>query len=130
MGSDFINITVSGSYHDTESWLRQSLDGARFKGLEHYAQMGVDALKAATPIDTAKTADSWYYEIVERSGYYSIRWHNSHATEQGDPIAILLQYGHATGSGGYVEGRDYIMPAITPIFDQIEQEVFRILSQK
>jgi hypothetical protein len=86
--------------------------------------MGVDALSAATPIDTSLTANSWSYEVIQRPGYFSIRWFNSNR-QNGSNVAILLQYGHATRNGGYVQGRDYIMPAIRPIFDQIEEEVWR-----
>jgi hypothetical protein len=81
-------------------------------------------LAAATPEDSGLTAHSWSFDVVSRKGYYSIRWYNSHVVD-GRPIAILLQYGHGTGTGGYVQGRDYIMPAIRPIFDQIEAEVWR-----
>lgn len=80
--------------------------------------MGVSALSSATPVDSSETANSWYFTIVQRKGYYSIRWHNRHV-EHGVPISVLLQYGHATGTGGYVQGRDYINPAIRPIFDQM-----------
>lgn len=89
-----------------------------FSVLEKYGALGVAALQSATPVDSSETANSWYYEIVQRKGYYSVRWNNRHV-EDGRPIAVLLQYGHATGTGGYVEGRDYINPAIRPIFDQM-----------
>lgn len=98
-----------------------------FSTLERYAQQGVAALAAATPVDHSVTANAWDYEIVKRPGYYSIRWHNTHV-EDGRPIAILLQYGHSTRTGGYVQGRDYIMPAIRPIFDQIDAEVRKVVS--
>jgi hypothetical protein len=89
--------------------------------------MGVNALASATPVESGETAAAWSYEIVHRQGYFSIRWHNSHV-EGGRPIAILLQYGHGTRQGGYVQGQDYIMPAITPIFDQIDAEMRRVVS--
>jgi hypothetical protein len=86
--------------------------------------MGVAALSNATPVETGETANAWYYKIVRRKGYYSIRWYNSHI-EDGMPIAVLLQYGHGTGTGGYVQGRDYINPAIRPIFDQMINDFWR-----
>ena len=86
--------------------------------------MGVTTLSNATPVDTGETAASWYYEIKEHKGYYSIVWHNSHVVA-GRPIAILLQYGHGTGTGGYVMGRDFIMPAIRPVFDRMSDDAWR-----
>lgn len=113
-----ISFTQRGSFKNIESYLRRVDHDRVFSILEKYGEMGVAALSAATPVDSSETASSWYYEIVKRKGYYSIRWNNRHV-EDGRPIAILLQYGHATGTGGYVEGRDYIMPAIRPIFDKM-----------
>lgn len=119
-----ITITQKGSFDNTERYL------SRLKALElsailnKYGNLGVDALSNATPSDSGMTAVSWYYTIVARPGYYSIRWHNSNE-EYGLPVAILIQYGHGTKNGGYVEGRDYIMPAIRPIFDQIADEAWR-----
>ena len=97
--------------------------------LNHYAQMGVDALKSATPVDTGKTADSWYYEIHKSISGITIRWCNSNINE-GVPIAVILQYGHGTGTGGYVEGTDYINPAIKPIFDEIADAVWKEVTNK
>ena len=95
-------------------------------GLEKFGQEGVNALAAATPIDSADTAKGWYYEIVSRPGYYAIHWFNSHVEEPGTiPVAVLIQYGHATGNGGYVQGRDYINPAMRPIFDQMAQTMWK-----
>jgi hypothetical protein len=81
-------------------------------------------LAAATPVDSGQTAASWYYTTEQRSGYYSIRWHNRN-NENGFPVAVMLQYGHGTGTGGFVQGRNYIMPAIRPIFDQIAAEAWK-----
>jgi hypothetical protein len=89
--------------------------------------MGVNALSAATPEDSGETANSWYYEIVRDGKYWSIIWGNTHI-EQGRPIAVLLQYGHGTRTGGYVEGRDYINPALQPIFDQIATEAWKAVT--
>jgi hypothetical protein len=97
-----------------------------FSSLAQFGSAGVAALAAATPAESGITGQSWYYEIVQRPGYYSIRWRNSHVID-GRPIAILLQYGHGTRQGGYVEGRDYIMPAIRPVFDQIDAELRKVV---
>lgn len=123
-----INVTQRGSFQNLERYLNRAKGRNIRSILEKYGEKGVTALMEATPIDSSRTANSWFYEIVERPGYYSIRWKNSHL-EDGRPIAILLQYGHGTRNGGYVQGRDYIMPAIRPVFDEIladvEREVIR-----
>ena len=93
--------------------------------LKTYALKGVRALAAATPVDTGKTAASWNYEIHYTSKQVKIIWKNSSTTKDGIPIVILLQYGHGNGHGGYVEGRDFINPAIKPIFDEISREVWK-----
>lgn len=92
--------------------------------LDKYGQAGVDALSSATPIDTGETASSWYYEIENRNGSAKIIFNNSHINK-GVPIAIILQYGHGTKNGGWVQGRDYINPAIQPIFDGIADDAWR-----
>lgn len=95
-----------------------------FRDLQYYGQMGVDALANATPKESGRTASSWRYEIKVSGGRYSIEWYNTHIVN-GANIAILLQYGHGTGTGGYVAGYDYINPAIRPIFDKISDEVWK-----
>lgn len=96
--------------------------------LKKYGEQGVEALRNATPKDTGKTADSWYY-VIERDGdKVRIKFENSNNND-GTPIAILLQYGHATGGGGYVEGRDYINPVVRPIFDQIANEAWKEVTE-
>jgi hypothetical protein len=119
-----ITITQKGSFDKTERYLRRLKESERIAVLSKYGSIGVNALANATPVDSGETANSWYYSIVQRRGYYSIRWHNRHV-ENGIPIAVLIQYGHGTGTGGYVQGRDYIMPAMRPIFDQIAAEAWR-----
>lgn len=119
-----INITQKGSFDNTERYLRKLKDADRLKVLSKYGSLGVNALSNATPRESGETAESWYFTIVQRPGYYSIRWHNRHI-EDGIPIAVLIQYGHGTRNGGYVEGQDYIMPAIRPIFDRIAEEAWR-----
>lgn len=92
--------------------------------LNKYGKMGVSALAAATPVDTGKTADSWIYEIEASKDSYTITWSNTNVNNHVN-IALILQYGHATRNGGYVTGRDYINPALQPVFDQIAEEAWR-----
>lgn len=119
-----ITFTEKGDFKKTERWLSRLSKGDVFKILNRYGSLGVAALSNATPVDSGLTAESWSYSIQVKPGYYSIRWHNSNH-QSGVPIAVLLQYGHGTGTGGYVEGRDYIMPAIRPLFDQIAEEAWK-----
>jgi hypothetical protein len=119
-----ITITEKGSFRNIERYLSRLKTKDRLTILNKYGNLGVVALSNATPRDSGLTAESWYYSIVQRPGYYSIRWHNHHI-EDGIPIAVLIQYGHGTRTGGYVQGRDYIMPAMRPIFDQIAAEAWR-----
>lgn len=93
------------------------------KILEKYGQMGVEALRSATPIDSGKTAESWGYEISVRKEGATINWTNTNQNK-GVYIAVILQYGHGTGTGGYVQGVDYINPAIRPVFDKIAEEAW------
>ena len=91
--------------------------------LESYGQRGVEALREFTPKDTGETAASWGYEVGRTENGFRISWTNSHV-EKGVPIALVIQYGHGTGTGGYVEGRDYINPAIQPIFDEMANRIW------
>lgn len=122
-----LGFTSSGSFDKTEAWLRKLAEGDIYAQLERYGQQGVDALSAATPVDTGNTAGSWYYEIIKDATSWSIVWGNSNVVD-GRPIAVLLQYGHGTGDGGYVEGRDYINPALAPIFDRIATEAWKAVT--
>lgn len=90
--------------------------------LEKYGARGAAALAAATPMDSGLTANSWSYQIKRRSGYFSVVWTNSNI-QNGFPVAVMLQYGHGTGTGGYIQGRDYINPVVKPLFDQMLQEL-------
>jgi hypothetical protein len=119
-----ITFTEKGSFKNTEKYLRKLKTAQLYAVLNKYGSLGVNALSNATPTESGRTAASWLFTIEQRPGYYSIRWHNSHI-EDGRPIAVLLQYGHGTGTGGYVQGRDYIMPAIRPIFDQMAAEAWK-----
>lgn len=121
---DIVTITQKGDFKNTERYLARLKEKQFLSILGKYGSIGVNALSNATPTESGLTAASWFYTIQQRPGYYSIRWHNSHE-EDGVPIAVILQYGHGTGTGGYVQGRDYIMPAIRPVFDQILAEAAR-----
>src|SRR5690348_628962 len=118
-----VNVTTKGSFDNTERFLTKVTTNNNLRAiLEKYGPIGVRALAEATPVDTGLAASSWTYEIVERPGYISLRWFNSDV-ENGIPVVILLQYGHGTRNGGWIEGRDFIMPAIEPIFQKILDEV-------
>jgi hypothetical protein len=119
-----VSVTSSsGLFKNTERYLNKLSRGDYLNNLERYAKEGVAALSKATPIDSAETSTSWDFTIKRSRGSVSITWTNSHLTVDGEPVAILLQYGHATGTGGYVQGRDYINPAMKPVFDKIAANV-------
>jgi len=113
----------SGLFKNTDRYLRKLSKGDFLNNLEKYAKEGVAALSKATPVDSAETSTSWGFKIKRSRGSVSILWTNSHMTVDGEPVAILLQYGHATGTGGYVKGRDFINPAMKPVFDHIAESV-------
>lgn len=117
------SFSSSGSWDKTESWLKGIVDGNAFKTLEKYGRRGVEALASGTPEDSGETASSWTYEVKHEGDKYTIEWYNTNVNN-GVPIAIILQYGHGTGTGGYVQGRDYINPRMRPIFDQMADEVW------
>lgn len=119
-----ISVTQKGNFHKTDRFLHGLIELHYTRKLEKYGQRGVEALRAATPVDTGKTADSWSYEIVEQNGRTAIYWRNSNVVN-GVPIAIILRYGHGTRNGGFVEGINYIEPAIRPIFEQMAKEVWK-----
>lgn len=119
-----ISVTHKGNFKKTDRFLSKMIGLHYTRKMRHYAEMGVQALKAATPKESGKTAESWSYEIVEETGRTAIYWRNSHVVN-GTNIAVILQYGHATRNGGFVEGTDYINPAIRPIFDEIAREAWR-----
>ena len=123
-----ITITQRGSFDKTEKYLNKLKLDKVLAILDKYGQVGVEALTAATPIDSGETAQSWYYTTEARTGYYSIRWHNRHE-ENGFPVAVMLQYGHGTGTGGFVQGRDYIMPAMRPIFEEIANAAWKEVTE-
>ncbi len=115
-----LKVTVKGDFTNTSRYLEKMNHKEFLSKVMNYAEIGTDALAKYTPIDTGFTAQSWYSEIEESKDSLVIRWKNSHIND-GVPIAIILQYGHGTGTGGYVQGRDYINPALQPVFDDIVQ---------
>ena len=113
-----LKVTVSGDFTNTSRYLEKMSHKEFMTKVMTYAEMGTAALEKYTPRDSGYTAQSWYSEIEENDESLVIRWNNSHINK-GVPIAIILQQGHGTGTGGYVEGRDYINPALQPVFDDI-----------
>lgn len=119
-----ITFRHKGDFSKTSKWLRKIREAARLGILDKYGREGVAALASATPTETGATASSWYYKIERRNGAVAIVFCNSNIND-GVPIAIILQYGHGTGTGGWVEGRDYINPAVQPLFDKAANELWR-----
>lgn len=124
-----ITFRQSGDFSKTMRFLERAKQVVHISELDRYGRAGVAALKSATPVDTGLTADSWYYEIKNRNGTVEITFNNSNI-QNGVPIAIILQYGHATRNGGWVQGRDYINPAIQPIFDKIADEAWKEVTRR
>lgn len=119
-----ITFRQKGDFSKLTRFLERAKEAVKLGDLDKYGREGVAALMSATPHDTGLTANSWYYTIENGNGSASINFHNSNI-QNGVPIAIILQYGHGTGTGGWVEGRDYINPAIRPIFDKIAENAWR-----
>ena len=119
-----IRFRQQGDFKKTFSFLERAKERVRLGDLDQYGREGVAALASATPVDSGLTASSWSYEIVRSNGSVSIQFNNSNI-QNGVPIAIILQYGHGTGTGGWVQGRDYINPAIQPIFDRLTNDAWR-----
>lgn len=113
-----ISVSSSGSTSKTENYLKKILRGSLHEKLSQYGERGVQALQSATPVESGETAAAWDYTIVKEGRSYKIAWTNNHLAGH-TPVAILIQYGHGTGTGGYVQGRDFINPAMRPIFDEI-----------
>ncbi len=119
-----ISFKQKGDFSKLTRFLERAKEAVHLGDLDRYGREGVAALSSATPIDSGLTASSWYYEIENKKGSVTISFHNSNI-QNGIPIAIILQYGHGTGTGGWVQGRDYINPAIQPIFDKIANDAWR-----
>lgn len=119
-----VTFRQKGDFSKATRFLERAKELVHLGDLDKYGRAGVAALASATPVESGKTAASWYYTIETKNGSASISFHNSNI-QNGVPIAIILQTGHGTRNGGWVEGRDYINPAIQPIFDQITQHAWR-----
>lgn len=119
-----ISVRLKGDFSKTNRYLTKVRNTVKNIDLDKFGKAGVAALASATPVDSGKTANSWYYEIERNNGSIAIRFYNSNINK-GVLIAIILQYGHGTRNGGWVEGRDYINPAIQPIFDKIAEDAWK-----
>ena len=119
-----ISFRQKGDFSKLTKYFERVKDAAKIGVLDKYGRAGAAALASATPIESGKTASSWYYEIKRQNGSVSLEFNNSNIN-QGVPIAVILQYGHGTGTGGWVQGRDYINPAIRPIFDKIAEDAWK-----
>lgn len=119
-----ITFRQKGDFSKTMRYFERLKEVARLGVLDKYGRKGVSALSSATPVESGTTAASWYYKIEHSNGSATIQFCNSNVNK-GVPIAIILQYGHGTGTGGWVQGRDYINPAIQPIFDEMAEEVWK-----
>lgn len=119
-----IRFRQKGDFSKLTSFFEKAKESVHLGNLDKYGREGVSALSSATPVDSGLTSNSWYYEIENNNGSVKINFKNSNI-QNGVPIAIILQYGHATGNGGWVQGRDYINPAIQPIFDRITTEAWK-----
>lgn len=119
-----ISFRQKGDFSKVTRYFEQLKEVAKLGALDKYGREGVAALSSATPVESGRTASSWYYEIKHGLDSATIEYHNSNIND-GVPIAIILQYGHGTGTGGYVEGRDYINPAIQPVFDRIVEDAWK-----
>lgn len=122
-----VNFEVSGGFTKTERFLNRMKRREYLNVLDEFGRDGVQALRNATPVDSGATAEAWDYEIKRTRNYTEIVWTNSNIND-GVPIAVILQYGHGTGTGGYVQGRDYINPAIRPVFDKIAEKVWKVVT--
>jgi hypothetical protein len=119
-----IKFKQKGNFSRITSYFERVKEVFKVGELDKYGREGVEALRAATPVDSGKTADSWYYEIENQNGKATISFHNSNVNDNVS-IAVILQYGHGTRNGGWVEGRDYINPALQPVFDKIAADAWK-----
>lgn len=119
-----LKITVKGDWKKTTNFLERVKNLSRSGVFDKYGRAGVEALRAATPVATGKTASAWSYKVKKSSGSVIIEWSNNNINK-GANIAVLLQYGHGTRNGGYVQGRDYINPAMRSVFDNMANELWR-----
>ncbi len=119
-----VSFKQKGDFSKLTSFLEKAKEAVKLGDLDRYGREGVEALSAATPKESGLTANSWYYEIIHEKGSASISFHNSNVNK-GVPIAIILQYGHGTRNGGWVEGIDYINPAMRPVFKKIAEDAWK-----
>ena len=119
-----ISFRQKGDFTKLDHYFERVKEAAKIGILDKYGQAGVSALSSATPVESGKTASSWYYEIKRQNGSVALEFYNSNVNN-GVPIAVILQFGHGTGTGGWVQGRDYINPAIQPIFDKIAEDAWK-----
>lgn len=119
-----ITFRQKGDFSKTTKFLERVKEAINLGLLDKYGREGVNALKSATPVDTGLTASSWYYELENKNGVARLTFNNSNI-QNGVQIAIILQYGHGTNNGGWVQGRDYINPALQPLFDEITDRAWR-----
>lgn len=113
-----------GDFNRLQKYLSKAIDAVTLTHLEKYGEMGVEALKAATPVDSGVTAMSWSYEIKNTGSVYAIEFHNSNIVDGWFNVALMIDTGHGTGTGGWVEGRNYIDPAIQPVFDKMAKDLW------
>ena len=118
-----ISFRHKGDFRKATRFLERAKKAVRLDDLDRYGREGVAALASATPVDSGLTAKSWNYEIIREKDFVTIRFYNTNI-QNGVPIAIILQYGHGTNKGGWVEGRDYINPAIQPLFDKLAKDAW------
>ena len=123
-----VELTARGELNNTYKFLKKISNKLFYHNLDKYGQQGVEALASMTPKRTGKTANSWFYEIIEEENGFAIRWNNSNVNN-GVNIALILQYGHGTGWGGYVDGIDYINPALRPVFDSLLDNVWKEVTE-
>lgn len=116
-------LISKGDYSKATRYLKKVLEASQIKIAEKYGEKGVSALASATPVDTGLTSTSWYYKVERSGSRITINYLNSNVNK-GVQIALILQTGHGTGTGGWVEGRDYINPAIQPVFDELAEEAW------
>lgn len=124
-----ISFRQKGDFSKLTRFLERMKEGVRLGELDKYGREGVAALSSATPVESGLTASSWYYEITNKKSQARITFYNSNV-QNGVPIAIIIQYGHGTGTGGWVEGRDYINPAVRPVFDKLADAAWKEVTKR
>jgi len=119
-----VSLVTKGNFNNIKRFLYRMSNWSAKLVLDSYGRKGVDALAAATPIRSGKTASSWSYNVTGGNGSWEIEWYNSNLND-GVNIALILQYGHGTGTGGYVTGIDYVNPALRPVFESFIDDIWR-----